>query len=234
VYRDLPDNTVVLSLVSVATGELTSLGPASRDTAVAFSRDGSRIAFELHQSVQVTDRAGRTLSRFPLPAGNALAGRGAWTPDGTALALVPRDPAYDWAMRYADPVTGAEHAGPALPRITTTTPRADLLGWQPDGTAVVRRGTELLALSPGAVVQRTLLTAPTEVTALTIAGAAIADGLTRHANPPWPFGPRVLIGAAFIAVVLVGADLIRRRYRRHRRWRRVAAISWRAMSGPQP
>ncbi|MEV6852060.1 hypothetical protein [Actinoplanes sp. NPDC051411] len=123
----------------------------------------------------MTDPTGRALATFPAPAGLVLAGKGAWTPDGRGLAVVPTPPDHDWPMRYLDPATGAARSGPVLPRITTTTTeqRATLLGWQPDGTALVQRGTMILALAPGASSQRTVLTAPPEVSTIDVAADVI-------------------------------------------------------------
>ncbi|MDG6108058.1 hypothetical protein Daura_45475 [Dactylosporangium aurantiacum] len=76
-----------------------------------------------------------------------LAGAGAYTPDGSAVALLsidgcPKDCDHDqflarrWRVTYLDAATGADREGPALPEVTGPAVRA--LGWHGDALIVVR------------------------------------------------------------------------------------------------
>jgi hypothetical protein len=229
----------VLGIVTVADGRWTKLADidSGYDSAVtvAWSPDERRIAYQAKNQIHVIDPTGRALATFPAPAGWVLAGKGAWTPDGRALAVVPTLPDHDWPMRYVNPATGAAHPGPLLPRLTTTTEqRANLLGWQPNGTALVQRGTMILALTPGASTQRTVLTAPPEVSTIDVATDVILSGRTRHANPPWSLGPRFWFGAVILAITLFGVRLGLIRRRRRTRNRRIVAVPWETTGGTLP
>lgn len=102
---------------------------------VAFAADGSRLAYQVGTKVLVSSPDGRQLSSFALPPDTALAGKGAWLPDGS-LALVAHEAAGDrWRLRRVD-TDGRELPAPALAAVEGVT-AIRLLGWLPDGTAWV-------------------------------------------------------------------------------------------------
>jgi hypothetical protein len=81
--------------------------------AVAVSPDGARIAYQFADFITVYSRATGAKSSFTLPdQRTALAGKGAWTPDGRSLTVVHRDTdnyqARRWQLLLLDPLTGAE------------------------------------------------------------------------------------------------------------------------------
>jgi hypothetical protein len=54
---------------------------------VAFTSDGTRVAYQSGQAVTVATLDGRVVNRFTVGADRHLAGKGAWTRDGRALIL---------------------------------------------------------------------------------------------------------------------------------------------------
>ncbi|GGM55928.1 hypothetical protein GCM10011608_45960 [Micromonospora sonchi] len=71
---------------------------------------------------------------FAVPAGSRLAGKGAWSPDGRALALVA-DQRFSSTVSFVDATSG-KPTGAALPTQEGVATQR-LLGWHPDGAAVV-------------------------------------------------------------------------------------------------
>jgi hypothetical protein len=218
----------VLSLVDLAAGTWTRLAEASRGTsfpAVAFAADG-RLAYQRGNEVWVLGVGGAQVSTFSLPVGSVLAGRGAWTPDGSALTVVPRNGSA-WSTRYLDPGSGLTRVGPALPGLRDLAVR-ELLGWWPDGSALVsvhdERSARIVALTPGAAAATTVLTAPAKVTGVEVAAEVLASGRTRAGDPPGSLGPRFWHAFAnFLlaaAAVSLGAWWLRR-WTARRRSRRV-------------
>ncbi|MFE0590069.1 hypothetical protein [Micromonospora echinospora] len=140
----------VLAVWDVTTSQLTTITDLDPRTLfygwlAAFGPDGHTLAYQTGGTVTVTTVGAEVRSRFTVPEGTRLAGKGTWTPDGRGLTLVTQrrccaGDAYPsrWQLRAVDASTGAE-----LP----TTPRAEqaglvalrLLGWAPDGAAVVAR-----------------------------------------------------------------------------------------------
>ncbi|WFE41643.1 hypothetical protein [Micromonospora sp. WMMD998] len=234
-----------LSLVRLDTGRAVRLLETSQvpvfGTPVAFTADGSRLAYQVGDKVLVSSADGRQLSSFALPADSALAGKGAWLPDGS-LALVNRDPVTDrWGLRRVD-VEGRELPAPALPTVSGVT-AIRLLGWQADGSAWVVayrpeptmpvppadgleidqrtwyghvRSIRVLELTPGAAAPATLLTAPDEVLAIDVADEVVRAGRVREAHPPSGPGGRAWWGLSLVALVL-GGVIVHRRLRRGRR-----------------
>jgi hypothetical protein len=232
----------VLSLVDLDSGRWTRLatGTSYDGFTVAFAPDQRRLAYQVDGAVTVADLDGRPLSRFELAPETALAGKGAWTPDGTALALVARQ-GDAWTLRYTDPATGAPAPGPATPAVGGVT-AIRLLGWRPDGSALVVayqpepaaparfeaplpmdqrtaygnvRSIRLLSLPPGAREPGIVLTAPAQVLAIDVADDVLAGGRVRPADPPTGVGPRVWYwvgpAAVVVAAVLFGWWALSRR-----------------------
>ncbi|WP_262282259.1 hypothetical protein [Micromonospora sp. MA102] len=232
-----------LSLVRLDTGRAVRLLETDQvpvfGTPVAFTADGSRLAYQVGDKVLVTSADGRSITSFPLPPESGLAGKGAWLPDGT-LALVSHDPGTDrWRLRRVDP-TGKDLGVLALPAVAGVT-TIRLLGWQADGTAMVVayrpepnspasfegplemdqrtaygnvRTVRVLGLAPGAGAPTTLLTAPDQVLAIDVSDAVVRAGRVRAADPPAGPGGRVWWAAGAVALVvggLLAARLLRRR-----------------------
>ncbi|PSK64554.1 hypothetical protein B0E53_03479 [Micromonospora sp. MH33] len=237
-----------LSLVRLDTGRAVRLLETDQlpvfGTPLAFTADGSRLAYQVGDKVLVASTDGRRITSFSLPPESGLAGKGAWLPDGT-LALVSHDPGSDrWRLRRVD-TTGKDLGAPALPAVAGVT-TIRLLGWQADGTAVVVayrpepnsptsfegalemdqrtvygnvRTVRVLGLAPGAAAPTTLLTAPDQVLAIDVADAVVRAGRVRTADPPAGPGGRFWWAAGVVALVLGG--LLARRLLRRGRARRV-------------
>ncbi|MGC4895380.1 TolB family protein [Micromonospora sp. DT31] len=208
---------------------------------VAFAADGSQLAYQVGTKVLVSSPDGRQIDSFALPPDTALAGKGAWLPDGS-LTLVAHEAAGDrWRLRRVD-TGGRELPAPALPAVSGVG-AIRLLGWQPDGTAWVVayrpepgapyryadelamdqrtayanvRSIRVLGLMPGAATPATLLTAPDQVLAVDVADSVVHAGRVREANPPSVLGGRVWWGAGVVALVLGGLATYRWVRRRRR------------------
>ncbi|MBY8872135.1 hypothetical protein K7640_09820 [Micromonospora sp. PLK6-60] len=214
-YRE---TRATLGLVDLASGRFTSVAELAPDTSVpgwsvAFAPDGRTLAYQTGQQIVVADPGGPVRSRFPVPAGTRIAGKGAWTPDGAGLTLVTqrRCCAGDgyrsrWQLQVVDPATGGERAGPRLPEQAGLL-ALRLLGWTPDGAAAVARyrpwpgeavvgfdaeygitdgvwQTDVVALSP-AGPPRTLLTSGERVAeGIDVADHALAGNLTHPGRLP--------------------------------------------------
>ncbi|WP_203980545.1 PD40 domain-containing protein, partial [Micromonospora phaseoli] len=203
---------------------------------VAFTAAGDRIAFQVGRSVTVSKPDGTALSSLLLPADSWLAGKGAWSADGRWLTVTTRRADNtDWSLRRLDPATGRD-AGPLdLPTVSGTT-AIRLLGWGPDGSALVVAyepgpvaqdrfdqplemdqrtaygnvgGVQVLALMPGATGPRTVLTAPAEVLAVDVADEVIRSGRTRQASPPGGVGGRFWFWTTLTVVVWAGIAVYR-------------------------
>ena len=157
------------------------------------------------------------LSTMALPAGALLAGKGAWTRDGKALAVVvPKKPntpiPQHWRVDLLDATTGRSLPTPALP-VVTNAMVIRAVGWQPNGRLLVVayraernaapkdlgdrtsfhdvRRADLLALAPGAAEPTVLLKPPWQHLAMDVADNAISSGLTFHnPNQPWIYVSR--------------------------------------------
>jgi hypothetical protein len=238
-----------LSLVRLDTGRAVRLLETDQvpifGTPVAFTADGSRLAYQVGDKVLVASADGRSISSFPLPPESGLAGKGAWLPDGT-LALVSRDPdTTRWRLRRVDPASGRDLGPLALPAVDGVT-TIRLLGWWPDGSALVVgyrpdpdsperfagpvdmdqrtaypnvQTVRVLGLTPGAAVPTTLLTTPEQVLAIDVADAVVRAGRVRAADPPGGPGGRFWWAAGAAALVLGG--LLARRLLRRRRAARL-------------
>ncbi|MFE9694669.1 TolB family protein [Micromonospora sp. NPDC005806] len=230
----------VLSLVRLDTGRAVRLLEAEQlpifGNPVAFSADGSRLAWRVGDKVLIAGTDGQGISSFPLPPETGLAGKGAWLADGS-LALVSRDPdSTRWRLRHVDPATGRDLGALELPAVTGVT-TIRLLGWRPDGSALVVayrpepaaparfdrplemdertayghvRSIRVLALAPGAAAPASVLTAPDQVLAIDVADDVVRSGQVRDANPPWGVGGRFWWCTTLAALVLLGGVLARR------------------------
>ncbi|WJK41925.1 hypothetical protein O7608_05860 [Solwaraspora sp. WMMA2056] len=232
----------VVSLVDVADGSVRKLATVD-DTlvagyAVAFAADGRRLALQSGSRLTIMDLGSGRRHTLDLPPGRTLAGKGAWQPDGQAVTLAERD-GDDWRLVAVDPVTGADAPGPRLPTVADVT-AVRLLGWRPDGSALVVAyqpasagmsgvwalsqrihaghvgGVQLVSLAPGADAPTVWMTFADGVRAVDVADRAVATGTVRPAQVPsrWP-GPRLWLWLAVgLAVVVVPVTVrLRRRYR---------------------
>nr|WTA67872.1 hypothetical protein OHB51_01450 [Micromonospora sp. NBC_00855] len=229
----------VLSIVTLDGERWTQLADAAQQpifgSPVAFAPGGERVAYQIGRTVTVADLDGRTVSTFEPPAESWLAGKGAWTTDG-ALTLISRKAGTtDWSLRRVDPATGRDTAPLPLPGVTGVT-AIRLLGWGPDGSALVIayqpeplspdrfdqpleldqrtaypnvRSVRVLALTPDATAPRTLMTAPEQILAVDVADNVISSGRTRDANPPGGVGGRFWAWGILITLVIAGIAVYR-------------------------
>ncbi|MCW3814168.1 DPP IV N-terminal domain-containing protein [Micromonospora sp. DR5-3] len=246
----------VLSLVWLDTGRAVrglaqGVQVPSFGAPVAFSPDGARVAYQIGDEVRVSQVGGtadpivpdfQPLFSFRVSSDEGLAGKGAWLPDG-GLALVSRDPeSTRWRLRRVDPRTGKDLGRLELPAVSGVT-TIRLLGWRPDGSALVVayrpepnaparfdqpleldqrtayghvRSVRVLALAPGAATPTTVLTAPEQVLAVDVADDVVRSGRVRDADPPWGVGGRFWWWAGLVALLLLGYVGIRWAVRRAR------------------
>ncbi|PZG22568.1 hypothetical protein C1I95_05205 [Micromonospora craterilacus] len=143
-----------LTLLELATGATRTLLDDLGDrwklrtaSVAAFSPDGSRIAATAGDRLSLLDRDGRTLWSRDLGPRRKLAGSGAFTADGSRIAVADLDgclsgcdsaalAARTWTVTWLDAATGQDVAGPTLTPVRGQALRA--LGW--------RLGTDLVAV----------------------------------------------------------------------------------------
>ncbi|MEU7655399.1 hypothetical protein AB0C42_17165 [Micromonospora taraxaci] len=222
--------TTVLSAVTVAGNRWTRLAATAQEAHVGSTVAAApgRLAYQYGRTVAVTDLAGRELSSFALPDGTWLAGKGAWRPDGTNLTLAARGTTTtEWTLRQVDPASGRDVGPLPLPAVTGVV-AVRLLGWAPDGSALVAaylpdpvapdlpleeqsnppasdqrvRTVRVLALTPGATAPRTVLTAPDQVIAVDVADQVIRNGRVRDARPPGGVGGRFWLWTGLLTVLV--------------------------------
>ncbi|MEU4526884.1 hypothetical protein AB0F49_01515 [Micromonospora ureilytica] len=229
----------VLSIVTLDDERWTQLADAAQQpivgSSVAFAPGGERVAYQIGRVVTVADPDGRTVSSFELPAESWLAGKGAWATDGTLTLISRKAGTTEWSLHRVDPGTGRDVAPLPLPGVTGVT-TIRLLGWGPDGSALVVayqpeplspdrfdqpleldqrtaypnvRSVRVLALTPDATAPRTLLTAPEQILAVDVADNVISSGRTRDANPPGGVGGRFWAWGVLITLVIAGIAVYR-------------------------
>ena len=235
-----------LVLLDVAAGRVTpvaDLDPARRldGWAVAFAPDGSRLAYQTGDAIVTVGPDGAAVSRFAVPDGGWLAGKGAWTPDGTGLLIASRASCrcgtgypVRWTLQPVDAGSGAD-AGPAMTFAGLYAVRA--LGWVaadrlavaaytaaegttglPDRPDLAGVGSvRLLRVETGS--SATVLLSGDEAGARTldVPDQVLASGATRPGDVPfWTRGH--VIGEAVVAavVLVIGAVLVVLLFRRRR------------------
>lgn len=254
--------TAGLRLLGVGTGEIRSLplavGGGDRLVA-AFSADGRRLAVEVGDRLRILDLVSGAEQVLPRRVGSRLAGAGAWTPDGRLAVwdlvsgcaegcelpmpgvgefrLTLRDPDPDdnrTPGTDADPGSEPGSDGgsdPGFGLVDGQLPR--LLGWLPDGSAVVRTyrpqtpaaddagGAELVALRPDGGRAR-LVDLPASAHDVDVARDLLLAG--RFGGTPPPLTDRLLDWLAgmvgqlvWIGAVVVAVTVARRLWRRLRR-----------------
>ncbi|GAB3942320.1 hypothetical protein GCM10027614_29150 [Micromonospora vulcania] len=241
--------TSVLNVVTLDGGRWTRLAGGAQEAhfGAAVAAAPGRLAYQYGRTVAVTDLRGREISSFALPDETWLAGKGAWRPDGATLTLATRRlEADEWTLRQVDPATGRDVGPLRLPAVSGVV-AIRLLGWAPDGSALVAAfepdplapdppleeqtdpptadqrvgGVRLLALTPGAATPRTVLTAPDQVLAVDVADQVIRGGRVRDAQPPGGVGLRFWLWAGLFTVLIAAAVTLRAPVLRWvRRWRR--------------
>ncbi|GGM85436.1 hypothetical protein ACFFX1_05930 [Dactylosporangium sucinum] len=207
-----PGKSAQYVLVDLAGGALTPVDdvfvrdPVASAWVAAFAPDGRGFVATRPNAngteLRGYDAAGRRLWTRDL-GDRRLAGAGAYTPDGSAVALLTIDgctkecghdqlTARQWHVSYVDAVTGADREGQALPAVSGPAVRA--LGWT-GGTLVVvqyeledeillepdetgrseTRHVRVLALQPDGAVS-VVLDPPAEVSSIDIAQNRLRDG----------------------------------------------------------
>jgi hypothetical protein len=236
-----------LVLLDVAAGRVTpvaDLDPARRldGWAVAFAPDGSRLAFQTGDTIVTVGPDGAAVSRFPVPAGAWLAGKGAWTPDGTGLLIAAGAPCrcgtgypVRWTLRPVDAGSGLD-AGPAMSFAGVYAVRA--LGWAASGRLAVAAYTaaegttglpprpdpagvgsvRLLRVETGSSATVLLSGDEAGARSLDVPDQVLASGATRPGHAPFWTRDHVIgeaVAAALVLLLGAGAAgwLLRRRRR---------------------
>ncbi|WP_328848735.1 hypothetical protein [Micromonospora zamorensis] len=226
--------TTVLSVVTLGGERWTRLAAGAQEARFGSTVAAApgRLAYQYGRTVAVTDLAGRELSSFALPDETWLAGKGAWRPDGTNLTLASRRSDSEWTLRQVDPASGRDVGPLRLPAVSGVV-AIRLLGWAPDGSALVAayqpdalapdlpleeqtapptsdqrvRTVRVLALTPGATAPRTVLTAPDQVIAVDVADQVIRSGRVRDAQPPGGVGGRFWLWTGLVTMLVTVAVL---------------------------
>ena len=134
--NSFPTGPLTIRTVNLRTGTSTALPGGTRvdgTCAAAYSPDGRRIAYQVRDTIRVATAAGRILATFTAPH-RMLAGKGAWTRDGTAIGLVTRA-ANGRRLVFVNADNGTQ-AAPSYLAIPGTI-GLHLLGWRPDGAPLV-------------------------------------------------------------------------------------------------
>ncbi|GLW30637.1 TolB family protein [Actinoplanes regularis] len=140
---------VRLVVYDVATAAMREIAPLSELGAlagwtVAFSPDGTRLAYQVEDRIRVLALADGANVDLPLPAGARIAGKGAWTPDGRGLLVVSGtncdcgEYPVRWTVTTISAANGAV-SGPSYTRDGVYALR--VLGWWPSGQPVAAEYT---------------------------------------------------------------------------------------------
>ncbi len=129
-----PVTRAVLSVTDTASGQETVLATLPTTAAfdgwvAAFSPDGSRLAYQYGDRIVIAGRGGTAIASLPVPPGTRIAGKGAWTRDGRAVAVV-REEACDCGGTY--------HARWTLSTMDVTSGATVGTGYRLDGVVAVR------------------------------------------------------------------------------------------------
>ncbi|MGX6603373.1 hypothetical protein ACWKSP_14710 [Micromonosporaceae bacterium Da 78-11] len=238
-----------LLMLDVATGRaapVADLDPSRRvdGWTVAFAPDGSRLAYQSGRSIVTVGPDGHAVSQFEVPAGASLAGKGAWTPDGTGLLVAAGAPCdcgdgyrVRWTVRRLDAGSGAE-AGPSMSFAGLYAVRA--LGWvtadRPAVAAYYARdgvgqhrpvdrpdlddvgSVRLLRVESDSSATVLLAGGGPDARSVDVPDQLLASGATRPGSPPfWTRGHLLAQGAVIVVALLtvaVAAVLLIRRRRR--------------------
>ncbi|WP_229075189.1 WD40 repeat domain-containing protein [Actinoplanes sp. DH11] len=225
-----------LALLDVATGAVTALddsSPALDGWTVAFSPDGTRIAYPSGGRIRIRTLASGAVTAIPMPGGAVLAGKGSWTRDGTSLLVATAEACETcgehpvrWTVSTLSASTGAV-AGPRYQLDGVHTAR--VLGWWPSGKPVAVASSpasdgsladiedvRVLELTPGSG-HTELASAGTEH--IDVADNVLAAGELRAGRRPLTSMDRLGTGAAWfvglaaVTALLTGAYAVRQRRR---------------------
>ncbi|MEJ3745925.1 hypothetical protein WEI85_21860 [Actinomycetes bacterium KLBMP 9797] len=229
-----------LVLLDVASGETQHMLGNLADPRIAFAADGARLAVQDGPLLSIVDVAsGKRGLPITLEPRRYLAGPGAWTPDGRIAfwdtiagceeeCRGPAPEVGEFRLSLVDPRSAATVPGPAVDVVRGHVPR--LLGWQPDGDAIVQtyhpphlpgggeRGPQVIALRPGGG-QTLLVDLPDQAHSVEVAQDLLRADRFGGAPPltarlgDWISGlmnPLTLVAAALLGALVV-------RYLRRRR-----------------
>ena len=232
-----------LGLMDTASGRYQRLAEVTVNNGsphgVAFTPDGGRLTYQDQLTVVTVRLDGTRESSFPVGADTYLAGKGAWRPDGTALALSVKT-GTGWNLRLVDPADGdalPDQGHPTVKGVTTLR----LLGWQhrtvpiavaylPEADVPDRlgpkdvtferyvRSLEILRLPAGADPE-VLLSTPAQVLSLDVADQVITAGAVRAGEgapllpvrPWWAAAGTLLACTAALVAVRAATRRARRR-----------------------
>ncbi|WP_221320552.1 hypothetical protein [Actinoplanes sp. L3-i22] len=138
-------SATMLNLLDVASGQITEVAGLPDAAAldgwtVAFSPDGTRLAYQASGQVVIVTVADGRSSAVPLPDGARLAGKGSWTRDGQGLLVVSGEHCSacgDYPMRWTVTTLAATTGAAVGPRYQLDGAYAvRVLGWWPSGRSV--------------------------------------------------------------------------------------------------
>jgi WD40 repeat protein len=215
---------------------------------VGFSPDGRRLAYQYNRGgghVVVMRLDSGEATTFDLPASDALAGKAAWTPDGTRLVTVHADDRtdrrgnhhYAWTFTARDPTTGAALQTPGW-KIPDSVNAVRILGWSQSGEPVVAaylpndrgstvnrahlttygavRTVEILRLRTGKG-PRLLVRGPDDtLMSIDLASDIITSGKVRPGHPPSAWPTVAAIGTVVVITAGLILTAVLRQRRRHR------------------
>lgn len=133
-----------LAVLDVETGVTTDVprAPGSALPSVAaFAPDGSRLALQIEQHVELVAVAGGPVERLPLEPGHGLVPDVAWSPDGSLLATTLQGDYSTGRIAFLATAGGARPEALRPPGPTAETRPEDFIGWSgPDRVVTLTRG----------------------------------------------------------------------------------------------